>query len=142
MSNNDLMLGMSDRTRLRAHVTYLMLKGAGYAALVFFSGWILVAALGWFGRTVLPEDAQLAADPAPQAFIDMAERARAPAPAAEAPAAEAPAAEAPAADAAATDADAAAMEAAPAADDAAADAAAAPEETAPATATGDAAASE
>jgi hypothetical protein len=138
MSNNDLMLGMSDRTRLRAHVTYLMLKGAGYAALVFFSGWILVAALGWFGRTVLPEDAQLAADPAPQAFIDMAERARA----AEAPAAEAPAAEAPAADAAATDADAAAMEAAPAADDAAADAAAAPEETAPATATGDAAASE
>lgn len=142
MSNNDLMLGMSDRTRLRAHVTYLMLKGAGYAALVFFSGWILVAALGWFGRTVLPEDAQLAADPAPQAFIDMAERARAPAPAAEAPAAEAPAAEAPAADAAATDADAAAMEAAPATDDAAADAAAAPEETAPATATGDAAASE
>lgn len=144
MSNNDLMLGMSDRTRLRAHVTYLMLKGAGYAALVFFAGWILVAALGWFGRTVLPEDAQLAADPAPQAFIDMAERARAPAPAAEAPAAEAeaPAAEAPAADAAATDADAAAMEAAPAADDAAADAAAAPEETAPATATGDAAASE
>jgi hypothetical protein len=143
MSNNDLMLGMSDRTRLRAHVTYLMLKGAGYAALVFFSGWILVAALGWFGRTVLPEDAQLAADPAPQAFIDMAERARAAeAPAAEAPAAEAPAAEAPAADAAATDADAAAMEAAPAADDAAADAAAAPEETAPATATGDAAASE
>lgn len=138
MSNNDLMLGMSDRTRLRAHVTYLMLKGAGYAALVFFAGWILVAALGWFGRTVLPEDAQLAADPAPQAFIDMAERARA----AEAPAAEAPAAEAPAADAAATDADAAAMEAAPAADDAAADAAAAPEETAPATATGDAAASE
>jgi hypothetical protein len=77
MSNNDLLLGMSERTRLRAQVTYLMLKGAGYAAAAFVTIWIVVAALAWFGRTVLPEDAQMANDPAPQAFIEMAEQARA-----------------------------------------------------------------
>lgn len=128
MSNNDLLLGMSERTRLRAQVTYLMLKGAGYAALAFVTIWIFVAVVGWFGRTVLPEDAQLANDPAPQAFVEMAERARAADAAAMAPAVE----EAPVEDAAA-------MEAAPA-DEAAADEAAATEEAAPAE--GDAAASE
>jgi hypothetical protein len=104
MSNDDLMLGMSDRTKLSAGITYLMLKGAGYAALVVFGGWILISLLAWFGRTVLPEDAQLAADPASQAFIDLAERARAADAAAMMPAAV----------------EAVATEAAPAADDAAA----------------------
>jgi hypothetical protein len=103
MSNNDLLLGMSDKSRMRAQVTYLMMKGAGYAAAAFFSIWILVALVAWFGRTVLPEDAQLAADPAPQAFADMAAQA-----AAEDAAAMAPA---PAEDAAATE------EAAPAAEE-------------------------
>jgi hypothetical protein len=122
MSNNDLLLGMTQKTRLRAQVTYLMLKGAGYAAVAFVGIWILVALLAWFGRTVLPEDAQTAADPAPQAFIEMAERAREADAAAMAPAVE----EAPAEDAAA-------MEAAPAEE-------AATEEAAPAE--GDEAASE
>lgn len=97
MSNNDLMLGMTDKTRLRASVTYLMLKGAGYAALAVVTIWIVMAVIAWFGRTVLPEDAQLAADPAPAAFVEMAERAAAadnPAPAE--PAADAAAEEAPA----------------------------------------------
>jgi len=93
MTNNDSLLGLSEKNRLRAQVTFLMLKGAGYAAAVFFSIWILVALVAWFGRTVLPEDAQLAADPAPQAFIDFAARAAAEDAAAMAPAtAEAPAA--------------------------------------------------
>jgi hypothetical protein len=98
MSNNDLMLGMTRKTRLRAQVTYLMLKGAGYAALVVVTIWIAVAVLAWFGRTVLPEEAQTAEDPAPQAFVEMAERAAAAdAPAADAAAVEAaPAEEAPA----------------------------------------------
>jgi Intrinsic membrane protein PufX len=106
MSNNDLLLGMSERTRLRAQVTYLMLKGAGYAAVAFVGIWIFVAVLGWFGRTVLPEDAQLANDPAPQAFVEMAERAREADAAAMAPAAAEDAAameEAPAEEGAATD---------------------------------------
>ncbi len=108
MSNNDLMLGMTDKTRLRASVTYLMLKGAGYAAVAVVTIWIALAVIAWFGRAVLPEEAQLADDPAPQAFVEMAERAAAadsaaPAePAADAaateaaPAEEAPAEEAPA----------------------------------------------
>jgi hypothetical protein len=126
MSNNDLLLGMSERTRLRAQVTYLMLKGAGYAAVAFIAIWLFVAVLGWFGRNVLPEDAQTAADPAPQAFIEMAEQARAAdAPAEDAAAMEAaPAEEAPAEEAAA-------MEAAPA-EEAPAEDAVATEEAAPA----------
>jgi hypothetical protein len=106
MSNNDLMIGMSDRTRLSAGITYLMLKGAGYAAVVVFGAWILIAFLAWFGRTVLPEDAQLAADPASQAFIDLAASARAADAAAMAPVA----AEAVATEAAPADGDAAASQ--------------------------------
>lgn len=101
MSDHDLMLGMSRKTRLKAEVTYLMLKGAGYAAAFVVAIWFVIAAIGWFGRTVLPEDAQLAADPAPQAFVEFAEQARAADAALMAPAAPA---EAPAADAAAAEA--------------------------------------
>jgi hypothetical protein len=130
MSKNDVMLGMSDRTRLSAGITYLMLKGAGYAAIVVFGAWILIALLSWFGGAVLPEDARTAADPAPQAFVDLAASARAADAAAMAPAAAAaetvateaaPAEDAAAAtDATATDATATTDQAAPAEGDAAA----------------------
>jgi hypothetical protein len=142
MTDNDFTLGMSRKARLRAEVTYLMLKGAGYAALVVVVAWLSIAVLDWFGRAVLPEDARTAADPAPQAFVDFAARARAadmPAPAAEPAAMDAAPAEEPAAEPAATDAapaeapaaEPAAMEAAPA-EAPAADAPAATTETAPA----------
>jgi hypothetical protein len=107
MTDNDFTLGMSRKARLRAEVTYLMLKGAGYAALVVVVAWLSIAVLDWFGRAVLPEDARTAADPAPQAFVDFAARARAadmPAPAAEPAAMDAAPAEEPAAEPAATDA--------------------------------------
>jgi hypothetical protein len=77
MSDDSLFSGMTSKQRLRAEVSYLMLKGAGLAAAVFFGIWILIAVTAWFGRTLLPEDAQLGPDPAPEAFIEMAERARA-----------------------------------------------------------------
>jgi hypothetical protein len=92
MSNNELMLGMTEKTRLRASVTYLMLKGAGYAALFVLVIGLFVAVTAWFGRNVLPEDAQLADDPAPQAFADLAANAAAADAAAMAPATDAEAA--------------------------------------------------
>ncbi len=109
MSNNDSMVGMSPRTRLKAEVTYLMLKGAGYAALLVLGIWLVIAVIAGIGRA-LPEGSRTAPDPAPQAFIEFAAREAAPA-MVEEPAAEAPAAEAPAAEAAATE------EAAPAAEE-------------------------
>jgi len=77
MSNNDSMLNLSRKSRLSAEVTFLMLKGAGYAAAAFVGIWIVLAVMGWFGERVLPADSRATPDPAPQAFIDMAERARA-----------------------------------------------------------------
>jgi hypothetical protein len=50
MSDDDFMLSMTRKSRLRAEVTFLMLKGAGLAALVFFSIWIGVAIIAALGR--------------------------------------------------------------------------------------------
>ena len=70
MSDQDsiLNLNLSRRARLTAEVTYLMLKGAGYAAVVFFGTWIGIAIIASIGRS-LPEGAQNNPDPAPQNFI-------------------------------------------------------------------------
>jgi len=121
MSNNDSMVDMSPRTRLKAEVTYLMLKGAGYAAVLVLGIWLVIAVIAGIGRA-LPEQSRMAPDPAPQAFIEFAAREAAPAmveePAAEeaAPAAaeDAAAAEAPAEAAATEEAAPAAEETAPA----------------------------
>ncbi|MCX7301631.1 MAG: RC-LH1 core complex protein PufX [Rhodobacterales bacterium] len=70
MSDQDsiLKLNLNRRAKLTAEVTYLMLKGAGYAALVFFGTWICIAIIAAVGRS-LPEGAQNNPDPAPQNFI-------------------------------------------------------------------------
>ena len=73
MTDNDSLLDMSPRTRLKAEVTWLMLKGAGYAALFVLAIWATLAVTRAVGL-VLPEESQTAADPAPQAFIDWAAR--------------------------------------------------------------------
>lgn len=83
MSNNESMLNLSRKNRLTAEVTFLMLKGAGYAAAVFFGLWILLAVMGWFGDTVLSDESRTTPDPAPVAFIEWAEREAAPAMAAD-----------------------------------------------------------
>ena len=68
MNNDDFMLNMNRKSRLRAEVTFLMLKGAGLAALVFFSIWIGVAIIAAIGRA-LPEDSRSAPDPTPLSFV-------------------------------------------------------------------------
>ncbi|MBQ1203233.1 MAG: RC-LH1 core complex protein PufX [Loktanella sp.] len=59
---NDNILEMNTKTRLTADITFLMLKGAGYAAIVVLAMWFFVAAFAAIGRA-LPEEARMAADP-------------------------------------------------------------------------------
>lgn len=59
---NDNILDMSNKSRLSADVTFLMLKGAGYAAIVVIAIWFFIAAFALIGRA-LPEEARMAADP-------------------------------------------------------------------------------
>mgnify|MGYP000041194604 CR=1 FL=1 len=62
MDDND-MLRLGRRGQLTANVTFLMLKGAGYAAIVVLVIWLGIAFLGWFGATFLPEDSRFTPDP-------------------------------------------------------------------------------
>lgn len=62
IDNND-MLRLGRRGQLSSNVAFLMLKGAGYAAIVVLLIWLGIAFLGWFGRTVLPEDSRDNPDP-------------------------------------------------------------------------------
>lgn len=68
MSDQNSMISMSRKSRLRAEMSYLMLKGAGVAALVFFGGWIAIAIIAAIGRQ-LPEDSRGAADPTPLSYV-------------------------------------------------------------------------
>ncbi|WP_291836817.1 RC-LH1 core complex protein PufX [Limimaricola sp.] len=68
MSEPDMM-GLSDRTRLRADMTWLMLKGAGYAALLVFGVWLVIAVLELVG-SVLPPDSKTAPDPTPTSMLE------------------------------------------------------------------------
>jgi hypothetical protein len=78
MANNDDMLHIGRKGQLAGDVTFLMLKGAGLAALALFLIWLVISVIALIGRA-LPEESRMAPDPAPQAFIDMT----APAPAEE-----------------------------------------------------------
>ena len=65
MTDDDNYMRTSRSSRVSADVTALMLKGAGYAALLCFAllliGWALVALSG-----ILPEASKEAADPTPE----------------------------------------------------------------------------
>jgi hypothetical protein len=72
MSDESMFSGMTRKQRLRAEVAYLMAKGGAIGGAVFFGIWITIAVLHWVGTSILPEDSQLAEDPAPQAFRALA----------------------------------------------------------------------
>ena len=58
-------LGMDDvRSHLRGTILLLMLKGAGYAAVVSAAVIFFVLAFYWIGQ-LLPEDSKFAPDPTP-----------------------------------------------------------------------------
>ena len=57
-------LGHAERTRLTADITYLMLKGAGYAAIFCLAIWLVIAVIAGIGQA-LPPESRDAADPTP-----------------------------------------------------------------------------
>ncbi len=59
---NDNILEMSEKSRLTADITLLMLKGAGYAAIFVLAIWFVIAAMAFIGR-ILPEESRDTPDP-------------------------------------------------------------------------------
>ncbi|WP_322893317.1 MULTISPECIES: RC-LH1 core complex protein PufX [unclassified Yoonia] len=59
---NDNILDMNSKSRLTADITFLMLKGAGYAALVVVAIWFFIGAFALIGGA-LPEESRMAPDP-------------------------------------------------------------------------------
>lgn len=62
MSDDNNFLGTDGRGRLTADITYLMLKGGGYALVLCLSIWLVIAVIAAIGGA-LPEDSQFQADP-------------------------------------------------------------------------------
>lgn len=71
MNDDTDILGTDGRSRLTADITYLMLKGAGYALVFCLAIWLIFAVLLGIGKT-LPEDSQLNPDPNLQGFVIIA----------------------------------------------------------------------
>ncbi len=59
---NENILDMSEKSRLMADITLLMLKGAGYAAIFVLAIWFVIAAMAFIGR-ILPEESRDTPDP-------------------------------------------------------------------------------
>ncbi|MEL6684315.1 MAG: RC-LH1 core complex protein PufX [Pseudomonadota bacterium] len=59
---NENILDMSEKSRLMADITLLMLKGAGYAAVFVLAIWFVIAAMAFIGR-ILPEESRDTPDP-------------------------------------------------------------------------------
>lgn len=62
MSDQENILDLDNKTRLSADITYLMLKGAGYAAVFVLALWFIVAVIAGIGRA-LPEQSRETPDP-------------------------------------------------------------------------------
>ena len=59
---NENILDLSEKNRLSADITYLMLKGAGYAAIFVLALWFIVAVIAGIGRA-LPDQSRETPDP-------------------------------------------------------------------------------
>jgi hypothetical protein len=73
--NNDYLRTSNGDFRLRADVTALMLKGAGYAALFCLGVGLLLWVLSLAGL-LLPDEAREADDPTPFSYIESVEETR------------------------------------------------------------------
>lgn len=59
---NDNILELSEKSRLTADITLLMLKGAGYAAVFVLALWFIIAVIAGIGRA-LPNESRETPDP-------------------------------------------------------------------------------
>ena len=71
--DNDDLLRLGRRGQLTANITWLMLKGAGYAAILVFGLWLGIALLNLLGNWLLPEDRLFTPDPTPWSVMIEAE---------------------------------------------------------------------
>lgn len=62
MSEHENILDISEKSRLTADITLLMLKGAGYAAIFCLAVWFIIAVIALIGKA-LPDDSRLTPDP-------------------------------------------------------------------------------
>jgi hypothetical protein len=62
MMKEDNILDMNEKTRMSADITYLMLKGAGYAAVFVLALWFIIAVIAFIGRA-LPDESRDTPDP-------------------------------------------------------------------------------
>ena len=62
MSDDNDILGTDGRGRLTADITYLMLKGGGYALVLCLGIWLVIAVIAAIGGA-LPEDSKFQPDP-------------------------------------------------------------------------------
>ena len=67
---NENILQQSEKSRLTADITYLMLKGAGYAAIFVLAVWFIIAVIAGIGR-ILPEDSRNTPDPINRSSLEM-----------------------------------------------------------------------
>ncbi len=70
MSDDNDILGTDGRSRLTADITFLMLKGGGYALVFCLALWLLFAVLVGISK-VLPEDSKFNPDPNLQGSITL-----------------------------------------------------------------------
>ncbi|NRB01567.1 MAG: RC-LH1 core complex protein PufX [Rhodobacteraceae bacterium] len=70
--DDDNILNLEGRTRLSADITLLMLKGAGYAAVLILAIWLVIAVIAGIGRA-LPEDSRNTPDPINRSSLELLE---------------------------------------------------------------------
>lgn len=69
---NENILDMSEKSRLTADITLLMLKGAGYAAVFVLSVWFVIAVIALIGKA-LPEESREQRDPINRSSLEVIE---------------------------------------------------------------------
>lgn len=62
MNDQDNILELSERSRLTADITLLMLKGGGYALVFVLAVWFVIAVIAGIGRA-LPDESRDTPDP-------------------------------------------------------------------------------
>lgn len=62
MIDQESILDLDNKTRLSADITYLMLRGAGYAAVFVLALWFIIAVIAGIGRA-LPDQSRETPDP-------------------------------------------------------------------------------
>ncbi len=66
--NDHNITGLGHKSQLFAGVTWLMLKGAGYAAITIIGVWLIIAVIAGIGR-LLPAESRDTPDPTPTSFL-------------------------------------------------------------------------